>query len=209
LKFKSQDFKFSIQSSSSKNAFILSGDPRLDKSSSDATIWEWDLDDGSLKKIANLPFAMFGDTVAISLAEDDGIIHIVGKDYRRNPPIYSIEQFDPSTKLSSKMSTISWPCDALLPTPSSVWVGNTGYIFIGNGNCTRGFIKWKNNEVLEFVGLRNIPSTDEYGWDGVGGVWVEKLNRIYLFGGYVFPKYLDGIWFMEIQNDGGQEKIEL
>jgi hypothetical protein len=149
--------------------------------------------------------------VALALEEDGNgnIIHIVGKDYGRKPPVYAIETFEISSKTSSVFQT-QWPCDALLPTPSAVWVGKVGYIFIGNGNCTGGFLKWLGEgQPLEFIKLQNIPSSAEYGWDGVGGVWVEKLNRIYLFGGYVFPKYLDGIWFMEIQNDDGQEKIEL
>jgi hypothetical protein len=56
--------------------------------------------------------------------------------------------------------------------------------------------------VTEFLPVTNYPGVDGAIFENTAAVYVEKLNRIYIFGGMAttdgYPRYLDKIWYIDI-----------
>jgi hypothetical protein len=55
----------------------------------------------------------------------------------------------------------------------------------------------------EFLSVANFPAGEGSFFDDTTAVYVDKLNRIYIFGGYRYNgtnTYLDSIWYIDLQS---------
>jgi hypothetical protein len=54
---------------------------------------------------------------------------------------------------------------------------------------------------IEFLPVANFPAVEKSGFDYTSAVYVDKLNRIYMFGGYTYngTQILhDSIWYIDL-----------
>ena len=85
----------------------------------------------------------------------------------------------------------------------AVWNGRYGYIVGfegGSGGLDSGIIIQfdPEDEVFYPIPLEGHFDWTLYNWQFAAVVYVEKLNRIYMFGGYRPDVYNDGIYYIEL-----------
>jgi hypothetical protein len=65
-------------------------------------------------------------------------------------------------------------------------------------------VNLEDASVTEFVPVTNYPGGDGAILDNTAAIYVEKLNRIYIFGGLTITNgvssYLDKIWYIDLQS---------
>jgi hypothetical protein len=85
--------------------------------------------------------------------------------------------------------------------PSLVYDESHAYIVNGgwDNDLNGGFIQVDPSTAnWTFIPVNNFPSLDTSFW-GTSSVYVEKLSRIYIFGGYTDDDgYLNGIWWVDL-----------
>jgi len=164
-----------------------------------STILRYTISLNVLEVVAELPGARKLTTAVLDT--DSGSIYILGG---YGTPVYpygydDILRFDPVQGSVEKL-------EAKLPAPvwnsCAVWVQNEVYLFTGTyGSSSYDLIRFNpsTNEVTTHS-VSNIPRQ----LSGQGCVYVEKLKRIYVLGGFNFDtglNYWDTISYIELGTD--------
>jgi len=146
----------------------------------------------------------------INYGNENGVRALVANGYAyifaQDSPSSGIEKLDLST-LESELTWEDFP--ELFFPPSVVFDGKYGYIIGGHrdediGVPNSGIFRYDpETEEHQFLPVANFPATGSQLYSYPSAEYVEKLNRIYLFGGYVYfgnEGYRDGIWYIDLNS---------